>query len=67
MNRELIELGAYTALTVQNTVPTLLEMVAEIVAHIDDDDLTATFRAKLGAMSIVQDQLNETRETDDQS
>ena len=50
-------LTVYMTQTFQNIVPTMLEMIAEIVEHIDDEDLTTTIRGKLMALSVVQGQI----------
>ena len=42
-----------------NIIPTLMEIMAEIVNHIDDPDLTESTRAKLMAAEVVQLQINE--------
>ena len=55
--RETADLTVYMTRTFQNIIPTMLEMIAEIVEHIGDDDLTTTIRGKLMALSVVQDQI----------
>ena len=50
-------LTVYMTRTFQNIVPSMLEMIAEITEHIDDDDLTTTIRGKLMALSVVQEQI----------
>ncbi len=56
---ETASLTVYMTRTFQNIVPSMLEMIAEIVDHIDDDDLTTTIRGKLMAISVVQNQIRE--------
>ena len=56
---ETASLTVYMARTFQNIVPSLMEMIAEIIEHIDDEDLTTIIRGKLMALEVVQDQIKE--------
>ncbi len=56
---ETANLTVYMARTFQNIVPSLMEMIAEITEHIDDEDLTTIIRGKLMALEVVQDQIKE--------
>jgi hypothetical protein len=48
-------LSIYLARTVQNVIPTLMEAIGEIVAYIDDAELSQSVLEKLAAMGIVQE------------
>jgi len=54
---ETTELTVFIAQSFQNMIPTLMEMIAAITEHLDDDDLTATIRGKLMASAVVQEQI----------
>ncbi len=56
---ETTELTVFISQSFQNMIPTLMEMIAEIVEYINDDELTNVIRGKLMAASVVQSQIGE--------
>lgn len=53
------DLGTYVGRTVQNTVPSIIEMISEIVKHIGDDELTETITAKLAVLRFEQERFQD--------
>lgn len=53
------DLATYLATTIKSVVPTLMEMVAQLVEYIDDDELTEIMVAKIGVLRLEQILLQE--------
>ena len=53
-----VNLGVYVGRSVENTIPSLIEMIGEIVQTIDNDELTEIIAAKLAVMKLEQDRFS---------
>ena len=53
-----VNLGVYVGRSVENTIPSLIEMIGEITKAIDNDELTEIIAAKLAVMKLEQDRFS---------
>lgn len=58
------DLGTYVGRTVQNTVPSIIEMIAEIVKTVGDEELAETVTAKLAVLRFEQERFQNSERDD---